>query len=121
MSELTWEQEQDIQDYKIYLAESQASERKVRTMETKKTHGGARPKAREDDGRTHNGGARDGAGRPQQRFMLRLGQKVVAYNRDRDGKIVEADNMGNQWTVEEINGNEIILRKPDGGTILVRR
>lgn len=67
------------------------------------THGGARPKVREDDGRGKHHSPKPGSGRKPQSMTMKLGDKFYVG-------IVN----GGAWTVEEITRTKITFVDDNG-------
>lgn len=82
---------------------------------TTTTHGGPRPKTREDDAR---GGARVGAGPKPKSFTLKLGDAFYTTTRSAEGRAV---GMGELWTVAEITRTHVIMQSDTGDTIKLLR
>jgi hypothetical protein len=78
-------------------------------------HGGARPKQREDDGRTNNGGARPGTGPKPRRFAVKLGDGFYVGRRDKDGNGI---GMGEAWIVTEITRTHVIFTDHHTGDMI---
>jgi len=80
---------------------------------TQSTHGGARPKVRDDDGRSHNpGGAGRGQGRKPKIFTLKLGQKLFVGTHDRDGNPIDNEYA---WTVTDIDRTTVTITSDSSG------
>lgn len=78
------------------------------------THGGARPKVRDDDGRANN----SGPGRKPQSFTLKLGDSYYVGTRDKDGNGV---GMGEVWTVTEITRTHVVMTSNTGDRVRLVR
>lgn len=78
------------------------------------THGGARPKVRDDDGRIHN----SGPGRKPQSFTLKLGDKLFVATKDSFGSPIDDAQL---WTVAAIDRSWLTISSDNGDTIRIRR
>lgn len=75
---------------------------------TNTTHGGARPKVREDDGRRNN----SGPGRKPKSLTMKVGDNFFVGAKDKEGVAI-ADEYA--WTVVEIERNSITIRSEVSG------
>ena len=82
------------------------------------THGGARPKQREDDGRISNGGAGRGQGRKPKSFTLKINDKLLVITKDAEERTVGDSQL---WTIAEIDRSWLTIRSDNGDTIRIRR
>lgn len=82
------------------------------------THGGARPKVRDDDQRGKHHAPKPGSGRKPESFRLKLGDKLFVATKDADGNPVDNAQL---WTVAEIDRNWLTINSDNGDTIRIRR
>lgn len=79
------------------------------------THGGPRPKTRDDDAR---GGARQGTGPKPKSFALKLGDVFFKSQKDAQGYGVIPSEV---WTVTEITRTHVTLSSNTGDTYKLLR
>lgn len=65
---------------------------------------------------SHSGGKRPGAGRPIASRTLRTGQQLLMHEQNTDGTFYA---MGELLTVEIVSRTKLILKREDGGQIIL--
>jgi hypothetical protein len=81
------------------------------------THGGARPKVREDDGRIHNRPTVNPGRRPNS-MTLKVGQKLFVVTTDQNGNHIDQSQL---WTIAEMDRSWLTIHSDNGDTIRIRR
>ena len=82
------------------------------------THGGARPKVRDDDARTRNGGGGRGQGRKPQSFTLKLDDKLYVARADADGNGILPSEL---WTITEVTRTYLRVQSSTGDSVRLVR
>lgn len=81
------------------------------------THGGARPKVRDDDARGKHHSPKPGSGRTPQTFRLRVGDKFYRGSSAADG----TPCLGELWTVKFITRTKLTFHSDSGDEIFLIR
>lgn len=85
---------------------------------TNNTHGGARPKVRDDDQRGKHHAPKPGSGRKPKSFTLKLDDSYYVGTRDKDGNGV---GPGEVWTVAEITRTHVVMASNTGDRVRLVR
>lgn len=85
---------------------------------TTNTHGGPRPKQRDDDARGHHHSPKPGSGRKPQSFTIKANAEFAVWQRNPEGRPV---GLGELWTVKEITRTGIVLVSESGYVYDIRR
>lgn len=82
------------------------------------THGGARPKTRDDDARGKHHSPKPGSGRKPKSFTLKLGDVFFKSQRDANGNGIIPSEI---WTVTEITRSHVVMSSSNGDTYKLLR
>lgn len=85
---------------------------------TTNTHGGPRPKVREDDARGKHHSPKPGSGRPPQSFTVKLGDVFSKQEQTAEGNGVIPSEV---WTCKEITRTHLVFVNNSGDRIRLIR